>query len=800
MAQMPFSPCVEGSDCHDVSVEVLRWIFGGVIDKLTTGANPDDAQAATSLFGALFQVWGNGVLTVAAFIVAYIAMMGVANTANDGEAMGKNWSSVYTPARVVAYGGVLLPTASGYSFLQLIVMMLALWGIGLANQIQAIGIKQGLLGGALTSVSPMLGMGEEATANKNYPLYDLRVVAENYLSVAWCQKTLTAVYSNHESGSPDIKTADDPDQTLVAADKNTYTYNYADRNASTKLGGGAPLCGAIQTFQIKNLPTNADTSADKSLTGQATSEERQNAMKATILELRLTAAAAKSSAANQMISRLNTWVSTWPNTIEDEGWQNINLQQFNTIVNEAQDNLIGEMNTKIGENKKMAGILKTYLDDLTVDGWAMMGGFYQRMGDARALMGSFYSEPVMTIIPPELSALPNDPYGEAARISYKTINDLVLIKSISLQNGTAESALSFRCSQSSLSSLLSLDKDVISGFFSAINTYLNQCISSVLTKGTETLTGTSTDVDAIVRIKQTGEFFATVKGISEGIGTAAHMGLFAVSATAAIGGGTTAFFYDTHAALDAARFMLEHIFFEPVKWIGSLSDLFAFYFGVLLPSMPYTIFIIAVVGFFIAVLQSIVASSLWAVMHMTPDRTFIGSQSQGYLLLLSLFVRPSLLTIGLFASFQMINPVVAFTSKAFWSTYSAITQDENVFAQFAQWKNWVAVYGMVLLPVVYMVFGLGASLADDVLTWIGHGVKPLGQTEAVSQMQQRSERHGYDSEANKKNTPSNKPASKTAGGGGDGKGGGGNGKGSEPATGGNTQAPAPVPTVGGDLN
>jgi hypothetical protein len=186
-------------------------------------------------------------------------------------------------------------------------------------------------------------------------------------------------------------------------------------------------------------------------------------------------------------------------------------------------------------------------------------------------------------------------------------------------------------------------------------------------------------------------------------------------------------------------------------------------------------------------------------MHMTPDRTFIGSQSQGYLLLLSLFVRPSLLTIGLFAAFQMINPIVAFSSKAFWSMRAANIEHENFIAQFAQWKNWVIVYGMMLLPIVYMVFGLSASLADEVLTWVGHGVKPLGQTEAMSQMQQRSERHGRDIGGDGKGggKPPPSPNSRAPKAAGDG---GGGGKGDQPATGGNTQAPAPVPTVASSLS
>jgi conjugal transfer/type IV secretion protein DotA/TraY len=396
--------------------------------------------------------------------------------------------------------------------------------------------------------------------------------------------------------------------------------------------------------------------------------------------------------------------------------------------------------------------------------------------------------------------LPDDDYGQTARASYSNINKLVLMQAINTSSGTtADNSFSLNCSPSSAQSLATVDRDEKDGILGSINGYFSRCLSSVIESGTEIMMGTSTDVDAIMRIKATGDFFATVSGLTSGLQIATNVGLFATRTASGTAATLTSVVYDFRTFSLALFDFVTNVVLEPLAFIEQFSDLFSFYFGVFLPSLPYTIFIIAVVGFFVAVLQSVIASSLWAVMHMTPDRTFIGSQSQGYLLLLSLFVRPSLLTIGLFAAFQMINPIVAFSSKAFWSMRAANIEHENFIAQFAQWKNWVIVYGMMLLPIVYMVFGLSASLADEVLTWVGHGVKPLGQTEAMSQMQQRSERHGRDIGGDGKGggKPPPSPNSRAPKAAGDG---GGGGKGDQPATGGNTQAPAPVPTVASSLS
>ena len=57
-------------------------------------------------------------------------------------------------------------------------------------------------------------------------------------------------------------------------------------------------------------------------------------------------------------------------------------------------------------------------------------------------------------------------------------------------------------------------------------------------------------------------------------------------------------------------------------------------------------------------------------------------------------------------------------------------------------KNWMIMYGLVLGPIVYMIFGLTNTLPDAILTWIGAGIKPLGETQASAEMRSGMERQG----------------------------------------------------------
>ncbi|WP_227689352.1 hypothetical protein [Klebsiella quasipneumoniae] len=58
----------------------------------------------------------------------------------------------------------------------------------------------------------------------------------------------------------------------------------------------------------------------------------------------------------------------------------------------------------------------------------------------------------------------------------------------------------------------------------------------------------------------------------------------------------------------------------------------------------------------------------------------------------------------------------------------------GAIASFLSFAWWFMVFGLTLLPVLYMTFGLPQILPDHVLRWIGAGVSDLGETQAVGQM------------------------------------------------------------------
>lgn len=778
---MPFSPC-DDADCSDVSVGVLEWIFGPVIEKLTQGADPDTVDASVSVLASIFSAFNSGLLVIASLIVSYVAVMGVTQTANEGEAMGRNWSSLWTPVRIVAGGGVLLPTTSGFSFIQLIVLMFALWGVGFANKLSDIGVEAGIINGALTSLSPQMGLGTGAKPNPSYPLYDIRQFAQDYLGVAWCKRTVNAAYAGFGGGSPNVSAAAGPDQTIAeGGNKKALIFQAKDRNTVTNLGGGVPLCGSVKVYQFSAPPSIAatDSSSLASVFDPAKIKGNSDALAA----IRTAALNAKATAINKVMTDTEAWVAEWPETINESGWENVNSDRLNSIVNQARSTLTATLRAQIEGDDTLRQIMQQYVGAVTKDGWSMMGGFYQRLGGIRQEMANIYSETAAAATAPNLNSLPSGPHASLAVNSYTTVYNTVLSKSLaggSYQPSTTPSAAEFKAALVPTN----LDDLSIDTLGSRGDSYMSNFVGNAIQGVTETMIGSSGDVDAIARIKTTGDILAVLQSFAFATDKLVHTALSGIKATAAAVG-SVSFLGNKVDATPLADTLLQWVIYnfltplgEVATWLGAL----AFYFGVFLPSLPYAIFIVAVAGWILAVLQSVIAAPLWAVMHMTPDRTFVGSQTQGYLLLLSLFIRPALIIVGLFAAMMVANPMVGYISKAFWSMYQAnVTSAESLgwFVTFLQWKNWLVMYGFVLLPVMYMTFGLSQTLPDTVLRWIGAGISSMGETQATSEMRSSTERFGPS-----RLTGGPAPEGKTNRGGSDRLDGGGDGGGRLPGPGG----------------
>lgn len=111
---------------NDQSVYYLGQIFGYVGTLLP-------AKDPNQLVGIMFKTLNTVALTIGAFMVVYVTVVGLLKTAQEGEFLGKQWNSLWVPIRTVMGIAALFPTATGYSAIQIIIMWIILQGVGAAD-------------------------------------------------------------------------------------------------------------------------------------------------------------------------------------------------------------------------------------------------------------------------------------------------------------------------------------------------------------------------------------------------------------------------------------------------------------------------------------------------------------------------------------------------------------------------------------------------------------------------------------------------------------------------------------------
>lgn len=125
---------------EDVSVRLLAGIFGSVITKIrfADSLGADD----TGAFGEMFSLFNGFMLFLLAVFLFVKFISAAMDTAHEGEALGRERSTAWTPLRIVASAAMLIPLVNGYSLIQVIVLWSTLMGTGVASHVWDLAVDK----------------------------------------------------------------------------------------------------------------------------------------------------------------------------------------------------------------------------------------------------------------------------------------------------------------------------------------------------------------------------------------------------------------------------------------------------------------------------------------------------------------------------------------------------------------------------------------------------------------------------------------------------------------------------------
>ncbi len=157
--------------------------------------------------------------------------------------------------------------------------------------------------------------------------------------------------------------------------------------------------------------------------------------------------------------------------------------------------------------------------------------------------------------------------------------------------------------------------------------------------------------------------------------------------------------------------------------------IYAFMLAFFLPALPFIIWMSAIAGWIILIVESLIAAPLWVAVHALPEGDgFAGQHARrGYMLLLGIVLRPPLMVAGFFLAVVLLNVVGQTLGNTFMFFVYGLGETKLIGPTGT--IAMVILLGFVILIFAKKLFMLISYLPEHVTNWIGQQFQPLGERE-----------------------------------------------------------------------
>lgn len=687
-------------DPDDKSLEYLRYIFGNTVDIITGGVGPSDPD---SVLGAMSQILNTGMLVFTGLIVGYVFLTGVLNSAHEGNPLGKMYSSMWVPLRMVIALSLVLPFSGGYSTMQIGVLWLAGHGIGLANTTWNAALDH--ISGTGTLYPPQIAVDYEKTAMR---ILESRVcmhgintadrhvnIEEKPVEIVQGQQVTSVRSAGTTSTTPipvqhKVMQRYDSSYNLVSAAGAYSAAWLSGFSAGVPRNYGANPCGSItlefaeidegtaidspvRNFQSKIIAIHADLDANLDP-----------------LARQLVLKAVDDTAADPDITAFNDAVQTFK-------------AEYEKSVNEALSEIAtARMSKWAGGNPDAAGTTMGAREA----GWITVGAWYwdlQRINAETQKMVTVVAE----LAEPTGAVIENEDYQQFVD-ALNAYSENMLVTDPN--TGSPVNALE--------RSTYADDNLGLSAVMSSAESVINYSLSEP-----DPLSGMANVGHTIITSFEVALTAAWVLDTVAGV---------ADDAADTVGGFTGG---AARVGTSTAAHLTNQVLWSLIG-AGMLLIPIALMLAYYLPATPMILWIMGVAAWFIMLIEAVIAAPVWAAAHVFPEGNgFVGERAKaGYMVALSLFLRPTLAIFGFFAGMLLIIVMGKVLMLLFLPAMSGMIGDSlsGVVTFFAL----LAIFTLVLVQIAHRCFGLIHEIPDKVLRYLGGGQENLG--EASQEQQGRS--------------------------------------------------------------
>jgi defect-in-organelle-trafficking protein DotA len=154
-----------------------------------------------------------------------------------------------------------------------------------------------------------------------------------------------------------------------------------------------------------------------------------------------------------------------------------------------------------------------------------------------------------------------------------------------------------------------------------------------------------------------------------------------------------------------------------------------------IPLIPFMIFTFSAMGWLIGVIESMIAAPLVALGIAHPEgNPLMGKAEPALMLITNIFLRPSLMVIGLICGIIMSYVAVWLLNIGFMAASQIVFQNAQGISWYLAWAALMLLYTILVITILNKVFTLIHLIPDNIMRWLSGGAgAALGSIE-VGQM------------------------------------------------------------------
>lgn len=677
----------EGTSCRAGS-----WVW--------QGDTPMGAVAKLFLYAnTLAMIFGSALLI-------YIMVVGTLKSAEDGEVLGRSWSTLWVPLRATIGFAALVPTSSGFSWVQIGVLWLATQGIGAGNYLWS------------NTVKDMFDNPGELVAIRTADAAGVTNLMRNVLKSEVCIRYLNnqAALANPESAPGSAQTQGPYSRWVKQNDNGGSVIRWGH----TTMGYfKTSECGSVEIENRDSLLNPANAFYGNLLRAQQIVQESQS--RALIVAADSMSELADLLAAPTVDGQETTSVqeAELQAMIVKKVYEAANRYRQEIAKNASQG--VGALN-RFTEAKSLSEITSVMtqgvVDDASRNGWIGAGAFYFTLANVNSKINELTSS-----VPDVEGADVSDDTESFSFPAY--INNRI----DAAFNKATMKAVEFNPGDSEFDDIIG---DTVSGWKSSANRFAYETIFVDPTNDKHAIVQVKNVGDTIVGVAETIILAAGAKEIAgkvSGLKTSLMTGAFGVlsdmiddddekDSDKGDSGGSNAAYIVGVAILLA---------------IMGLAITMAYW----IPFAPFVIWITSVFGWVVSIMEMLGASFLWAVAHLHPDGEGMSSKwgANGYMIIIEVVLRPALMIMGLVMAFAITDPFLRFTSAQFFKAMSVANQDN--FSALIGFAFYLGIYVVLMVFFIHKAHALIHLIPNAIFKWIGAHANSYDDSHAASDVQNK---------------------------------------------------------------